>query len=467
MELYELSLTTASQLIHQGKISPVELTRACIDRIDRFNARLNCFITYTPESALEQARQVEKALQNTPRHEVPQKFPLPGIPVAVKDLFDIGGLRTTAGSIFFKDRTATQDAAVVARLRQAGAIFLGKLNLHEIALGVTNVNPHYGACHNPWDTERISGGSSGGSAAALAARFCLGALGSDTGGSIRIPASLCGVVGLKPTYGRVSVRGIIPLSWNLDHAGPLGRRVEDVARLLQVIAGYDPADPASIHMPVDDYLCNLGTGVKGLKVALANDDYWHTHTDPAVTRAVQSAAEVFRQLGAQVEEVPFPGARQAALSNGIMTTSDAAAFHRERLQNRPQDFGEDVLRRLGMGAQVTSTEYSQARRNQVVLRRLFEQFFEKYNLLLTPATPVIAPLIVGPDAVEQASLLTRFTAPFNLTGLPALSLPCGFTHASLPIGLQMITKPWNEVRLLQAAHAYEQATTWHISPPVL
>lgn len=467
MQFHELSLSDASQLVRQGALSPVELTEAYIKRIERLNPSLNCYIRYNPESALEQARQVEKILRCMHTSEMTSEMPLSGIPLAVKDLFDVGGLPTTAGSSFCKDRMATQDATTVTKLRQAGAIFLGKLNMHEIALGVTNVNPHYGACHNPWAVDHISGGSSGGSAAALAAQLCLGALGSDTGGSIRIPAALCGIVGLKPTYGRVSLKGVIPLSWNLDHAGPMGRQVRDVAIILQAIAGFDPGDPASVNRPVDQYLPQLEMGVHGWKIALASDDYWHTLTDPTITQATCQAAKVFQQLGARVEPVPFPGAQTAAQANGLITTCDAATFHRERLQNSPHGFGEDVLRRLQMGAAVTSTEYSQARRQQAVLRRIFEQFFEQYDLLLTPTTPIPAPLIVGPDAVEQARLLTRFTAPFNLTGLPAISLPCDFTKEGLPIGLQIITKPWNEARLLQAAYAYEQATAWHTHSPTL
>ncbi len=331
---------------------------------------------------------------------------------------------------------------------------------------MTNDNPHFGACRNPWDLERIPGGSSGGCAAALAARLCLGALGSDTGGSIRIPASLCGVVGLKPTRGRVSLRGVIPLSWNLDHAGPMARSARDAAILLQAIAGYDAEDPYSVNHPGEEYLMTLKKGVSGWRVALASDAFF-AEADAEVLAAVQDAASVFVQLGAHVEEVPFPGAREAAQANGLMVTSDAAAFHRERLQNRPQDFGPDVLQRLQTGAAYTSTEYILARHAQTLLRHQFERFFAEYDILLTPTTPIAAPLRAGEDAVERARQLTRFTAPFNLTGLPALSLPCGFTREGLPIGLQIVSRSWAETQVLQAAYAYEQVTGWNVRKPLL
>ena len=351
-------------------------------------------------------------------------------------------------------------------------MLLGKLNMHEIALGLTNVNPHYGACHNPWNLDRVSGGSSGGSAVALAAGLCLISMGTDTGGSIRVPAALCGVAGFKPTFGRVSCQGVIPLSWNLDHAGPMGRCVEDVARLLQVVAGFDPSDAFCVNTPVDDYLNQLKGGVKGWRVALANDEHFN-QADSSVREAVAQAARVFTQLGAHVEEASFPGANEAAQANALIVTSDAAVFHTERLQASPEDFGDDVLQRLRMGATCPAQNYILARRAQVTLRRKFEQFFEKagqptgtlYDLLLTPTTPVTAPAILRPDAVEQARQLTRFTSPFNLTGLPALSVPCGFDQDGLPIGLQIVARPWDETSILRAAYAYEQATIWHLSRP--
>ena len=459
MSLTDLSLSEASDLLARRELSPVDLTRACLERIDQIDPKLNSFITVMAEEALQRARQAEEELQ----HREPRS-PLHGIPLALKDLYQTKGIRTTAGSRVFADYIPDEDAAAVEKLYSAGAVVLGKLNMHEIALGVTNVNPHYGPCRNPWALDRITGGSSGGSAAAVAGGLCFGSLGSDTGGSIRIPASLCGLVGLKPTFGRVSLRGVIPLSWNLDHAGPMARRTRDAALLFQAIAGYDPLDPGSVDAPMEDPVASLERGVRGWRVVLAEDEFF-SRLDPEVLSAVHAAAQVFAGLGAQVSKMPFPNAYEAAKANSLMTPSDAAAFHHERLQSRPQDFGADILQRLQTGAAFTSTEYILARRTQTRLRRQFEGFFNGVDLLLTPATPVPAPLIAGPDAIEQARLLTRFTAPFNLTGLPALVLPCGFTTDGLPIGLQLVARPWAEARLLQAAYAYEQATEWHLREP--
>jgi len=475
MKLTELTLTQASDLVKQRQISPVELTQAYLARIESLEPRLNCFITLTPEIALHSAHEAESCIQKGE-----YRGALHGIPVALKDIYETKEVRTTAGSKFYADYIPESDGAVVSRIKAGGAILLGKLNMHEIALGVTNNNPHYGACHNPWNLEKVPGGSSGGSGAALAAGLCLGSLGSDTGGSIRIPASLCGVVGLKPTYGRVSLRGVIPLSWNLDHAGPLARRVRDVAILLQAIAGYDPQDPYSANIPTDDYgvgnpskanSTHLETGsfrtnLAGWRVALACDEFF-SEADHEVQSAVQAAGVVFEQLGAKVNRVEIPNGRTAAQANGRMVTSDAAAYHKERMEDHPEYFGADVLERLRQGASYSAADYSLCRRTQTLVRFQFEQFFMNYDILLTPTTPITAPPIQGPDAVEQARLLTGFTAPFNLTGLPALSLPCGFSQEGLPIGLQIISRPWGEAQIFGAAYAFEQATQWHQRVPLI
>jgi aspartyl-tRNA(Asn)/glutamyl-tRNA(Gln) amidotransferase subunit A len=465
-ELTNLTLAEAAGLMAQRQLSPVELAQAFLERIGRLDGKINSFITLMAEQALGRARQAEGELQRGETLDGKPLGRLHGIPLAVKDLFETAGVRTTAGSKFFTDYVPQTDATVVAKLYAEGAIVLGKVNLHEIALGLTTVNPHYGACHNPWALDRVPGGSSGGSAAALAARFCLGALGSDTGGSIRVPAALCGVVGLKPTHGRVSLRGAIPLSWNVDHAGPMARRVLDAALLLQVIAGYDADDPYSADVPVEDYTAQIQHGVRGWRMALAEGEYFE-RTHPQVQQAIQKAAGVFEALGAAVERVSLPGARDAALANGQMVASDAATFHKERLASAPQDFGSDVLQRLQAGAALPLSDYIQARRTQTLLKRQFTRFFEQYDVLLLPVTAVPAPPITGPDAVELARLLTRYTAPFNLTGLPALSLPCGFTAEGLPVGLQIVAGYWREAAVLRAGYAYEQATGWHLRVPEL
>ncbi len=450
MDIPHLTLTEARQALLKGDLTPQALTEACLRQIERLNPKINAFITILrPERSREAAQ---------------SKGALAGLPVAVKDLYETAGIRTTAGTKFFADYVPAEDATAVKKLKKAGAVILGKTNTHEIALGVTNVNPTFGACHNPWDLERVTGGSSGGSAASVAADMALAALGTDTGGSIRIPASLCGVVGLKPTYGRISLRGIFPLSWNLDHAGPLTQCVRDAALLLQVLAGYDDEDPASVNAPVDNYLVDIDKGIKGWKVALAVGDYIED-SDAEILEAVRAAAKVFASLGAQVQEVNVEWLREAALANSLMTPADGAAFHRERLKEHPDWFGEDVRQRLEMGAAYTSSEYALARRKQAEVRRRGEQFFHRFDLLLLPSTPIAAPLIEGNNAIEQARRLTRFTAPFNVSGLPALSMPCGFTGSGLPIGLQLVAAHWAEAKLLRAAQSYEQASEWHLRKP--
>ena len=456
MDTASLTLTQARAALAQGDFSPQSLSEACLRQIERLNPTINAFITIIrPERS-------RKAAQSTSSPK--GKGILAGLPLAVKDLYETAGIRTTVGTKFFANYVPNEDAVTVKRLKEAGAVILGKTNTHEIALGVTNVNAAFGNCHNPWDTTRITGGSSGGSAAAVASGMVLAALGTDTGGSIRIPASLCGVVGLKPTYGRISLRGIIPLSWNLDHAGPLTKSARDAALLLQVLAGYDEEDPASADVPVDDYLTDIDEGVQGWRIAMAVGDYIEA-SDPDVLAAVRAAAEVFRRLGAQVEEVELPWLRDAALANTVITQADGAAYHRERLNEHPDWFGADVRQRLETGAAYTSGEYALARRKQAEVRRRGELFFQNHDALLLPSTPISAPLIEGSDALEQARRLTRFTAPFNASGLPALSMPCGFTSSGMPIGLQIVGAHWAEAKVLRAAQAYESSehikAYWH------
>jgi aspartyl-tRNA(Asn)/glutamyl-tRNA(Gln) amidotransferase subunit A len=455
---HTLSISAALESMREQKISARELVEACSRQIDRLNTKLNAFITVLdPEEALNASLNANDGAAS---------YHLRGIPLAIKDLFDVAGIRTTIGSRFFAENIATQDAFVVEKLKQAGAVIMGKTNTHEIALGITGNNPHYGTARNPWDTTRIPGGSSSGSAIAVATSMTLGALGTDTGGSIRIPASLCGVVGLKPTFGRVSLRGVFPLSWNLDHVGPLAKSVKDVALILQIIAVYDPLDPASVKMLTGEYLGHLADSVKGRKVALGVGEFIET-SDLEVLHAVREAAKVFESLGCKVEEVDVSWLQEAALANKLMTQSDGAAVHRDRLKEHPELFGDDIRRRLEDGINTPLTDYILARRTQAEVKKKFEQFFESYDFLLTPTTPIAAPTIEGHDAVEQAGRLTRFTAPFNLAGLPALSLPCGFTNGGLPIGLQIVSRAWGDFKVLNAAHAFEGATEWHKHLPAI
>lgn len=452
MNLATLSLSSQRDLVKSGKLSAADLAEACHRQIKRLNPVLNAFITVIPPDS----------------QELPAgngNLPLLGIPLAVKDLYDTKGIRTTSGSKFFADKIPAEDAFVVQKVKKAGAQIIGKTNTHEIALGVTNNNPHFGPCRNPWDITRTPGGSSGGSAVAVASGMALAALGTDTGGSIRIPAALCGVVGLKPTYGRVSLRGILPLSWNLDHAGPITRTVEDAALMLQVMGGFDEQDPASVKTLPGDYLSHMTDGMKDRRIMLAAGDFIE-EADPEVLQAVRAAARVFEELlGASLVEVNMDFLKEAAQANAVMTQADGAAFHRERLKQHPDWFGADVRERLELGASFTSGDYSLARRTQAETRRRLENLFDEYDSLLLPATPITAPLLEGENALERARILTRYTAPFNLSGMPALTVPCGFDSQGLPIGLQIVSRAWNESGVLRAGYAYQQKTEWHHKRP--
>ncbi|MDP1713985.1 MAG: amidase [Anaerolineales bacterium] len=449
MNIESLSLT---DLVKSREVNASDLASACYRQIERLNPTLNAFITVIPQD------------EDAPLPTGTRSKPLYGIPIAVKDLYDTKGIRTTSGSKFFANNFPVKDAFVVQKIRKAGAQIVGKANTHEIALGVTNNNPHFGACRNPWDVTCTPGGSSGGSAVAVATGMALAALGTDTGGSIRIPAALCGVVGLKPTFGRVSLRGILPLSWNLDHAGPITRKVEDAALMLQVMGGYDQLDPVSVKTLPGDYSGHILGGMKERKIALAVGKYVEA-ADPEILAGVRTAALVFQEQGLSIAEVNMDFLREAALANGIMTQADGAAFHRERLQEHPDWFGADVRQRLEAGAAVTSSEYALARRTQAEFKRKCDLLFEQYDLLMLPTTPIPAPFLEGENAIERARQLTRFTAPFNLSGLPVLSLPCGFTKEGLPIGLQIASRAWNEVGVLRAGYAFQEATEWHKMKP--
>ena len=452
----------AAALLRARKTSSVELTRACIAQIERLDGELVAFISKTLDRALTEAARADGELAAGHDRGV-----LHGIPVALKDLFDVQGDVTTAGSKIFADNVAKEDSSVAARLRAAGAVFLGKTNLHEWAFGVTNQNPHFGKAKNPWDPARIPGGSSGGTAIAVATGMCFLSPGTDTGGSIRIPAALCGVAGLKPTYGRVSLRGAVPLSWSLDHAGPLARSVRDLAIGLQLLAGWDRGDPVAAQMNVENYIARLDGGVKGVRVIVPTS-YFFDDVDPQVEQAVRDAARALADLGAILVERPLPRTDELLETQRAILSVDAATFHHERLEKRADDFGADVLQRLRAGQQISGVETARARRNQVEIRHEWVEIIGligQDSLILTPTTPTAAPQREGQDAIATAARLTTFTSPFNFTGLPALSIPCGFTKDGLPIGLQLAAAPWREGLLLRAARAYEAATKWHERHP--
>ena len=452
----QLGIANVVGLIRAGQLSPVELVQSCLDRIELLNPSLNVYLTVMADEALAAAKAAEQAVTTGGA-----LGPLHGVPVALKDNCEVAGVRLTGGTPFLRDNVATADAKIVSRLRQAGAVILGKLNMHEWAIGGTTRNPHYGPCHNPWDPTRIPGGSSGGSGAAVATDMALITVGTDTGGSVRIPAALNGICGLRPTMGRISNRGVIPVSWTFDTVGPLARRAEDVAQVLQILAGYDPHDLTSLDQPVGDYLSGLNDGVKGWHIGLLGG-HFQAEPRPAVVALIKQAARVFEELGAHVEEVELVDAEGTIERASEMLLADAAAFHQARLAERADGFGSDVRTRLQIGAQVGGSQYAFARQEQRRWQRQLKQTFERYDLLLAPTCGIPAPLIEESEGVQTTRLLTRFTYPFSLAQVPVLSVPCGFTEDSLPVGMQLIAPAWSEAAILRAAQAYQQITNWHL-----
>jgi aspartyl-tRNA(Asn)/glutamyl-tRNA(Gln) amidotransferase subunit A len=450
-----MTISELSQQIRRREVSPVEVTRECLRRAEELNPRLNAFITVMAESALQEARTAEE--------EISQKKwrgPLHGIPVALKDLIDTAGVRTTSASALHKDRVPTEDAEVVRKLREAGAVIIGKNNLHEFAYGGSSLVSYFGDVHNPWDVKRIAGGSSGGSAAAVPARTTCAAIGTDTAGSIREPAALCGCVGIKPTYGRVSSRGVTPLSTSLDHVGPLASCVKDAAIVLQAIAGYDPGDTASVEVPVTDYVSVLKEGAKGLRVGVPRA-YFFDDVDPEVASAMEHALAGITALGAHIKEV-----RLEVTTDRTLQAAETYAYHAEDVAKHPELYQAETLRRIRTGEKITAAEYMRKRRELEVARRDIRDVFGGVDLLVTPTTPLPAPAIAelraNAEALRPAEVkLLRNTRPFNVWGLPAISVPCGFTQGGLPIGLQIAGPHWREDLVLRLGYAYEQATAWH------
>jgi len=457
----KLTLADASQLVRSKKISPVELMRACLSRVERLNPKLNAFITVTADSALAQAREAEADIQRGR-----WKGPLHGIPIAIKDLLDTAGVRTTAASALFKDRVPTEDAEVVRRLKAAGTVLLGKLNLHEFAYGGSSVISYFGAVPNPWNANYSAGGSSSGSAVAVAAELCYGAIGSDTGGSIRQPAAFCGIVGLKPTYGRVSTRGVIPLAWSFDHLGPMTRTVRDAALMLQAIAGYDPEDTASADLAAADYLGTIASSTKSLRLGIPRTHFYEG-LHPDVHAAIEAALLVLGKLTSSqraieglVSSDPYP----------TVLAAEAYAYHYEYASKTPELYHAETLKRIRGGAEISSTAYVQNRRQLAQMRRSVMKIFDSVDLLVTPTAPVppftISELLADLETLRPKEVVTlRNTRPFNVLGLPTISVPCGFTQSGLPIGMQITGPPGGEATVLRLAYAYERETIWHARRP--
>ncbi len=441
-----LSLADAAELVKERAVSPVELTQACLHRIEQLNPDLNAFITVTAQQALDQAQHAEKEIRDGR-----WRGPLHGIPLALKDNIDTADIPTTAGSKVYADRVPAQDAAVVAKLKQAGAVLLGKLNMHEFAYGTTSVISYYGAVRNPWHLDRISGGSSGGSAAAVAAGLCYGALGTDTGGSVRLPAACCGIVGMKPSYGLVSLRGIVPLAWSFDHVGPLCRTAGDAALMLAAIAGYDPLDPASVNTVIPAYPTVPAPPPCQARVGLLRD----FAGSEALARIVAEAGEVLAAQGASVQEVQLPELPAAARS---VMAAEVYAFHAAILERAGNSYDPRTRERILSGAQMSTAEYINARRDLDIARRRVHSVFEQVDILLAPTIPGAAPPITASQA--PVSLATTYTFPFNALGLPAISVPCGVTQDGLPLGLQIVGPYLGDATVLAMALHYERAAEW-------
>ena len=462
-QLHYLSIRQAGELIQRGELSPVELTRACLDRIQATDDRLHSFILLLADEALAQARTAEAEVLRGA-----YKGPMHGIPFALKDLYDTAGVRTTAGSQVDIDRVPGEDATTTARLKEAGGILLGKLAMHEFALGGPDWTTPFEPARNPWNLDHITGGSSSGSGSSVASGQCLGALGSCTGGSIRGPASLCGIVGLKATYGRVSRFGVVTLSWSQDHAGPMTRTVEDTAFMLQAIAGHDPRDPTSSRAPVPDYSRSLREDIRGVKIGLPR--HYFFDDDPSVSREVvakvEQAVAVLEELGAHVEEVTLPSLDYVRAANSVIMVSEAFAYHEPNLKTRPQDFGQIVRGRFRIGGLMSASDYLQAQRVRTWARRDFAEVMKTVDYLVTPTMTQPAPAFEGYDPISTTRGKS-FTAPFNVTGLPAISVPCGFSESGLPIGMQIAGKPFDEPGVIQAAYTYQQYAGWHEVKPTI
>jgi len=434
-DITSLHLNEAGALVKQKKISPVEITQACLHRIEALNPQLNAFITVTAESALAEARRGESEVQ---RGE--WRGPLHGIPIALKDLFDTVGVRTTAGSALFKDRVPNDDAEVVRRLKAAGAVLVGKTNMHEFAYGGSSVVTYFGAVYNPWKPDHIAGGSSGGSAAAVAAELCYGALGSDTGGSIRQPSGYCSIVGLKPSYGLLSNRGVIPLSWSLDHVGPMTRTVADTALVLQAIAGYDPDETASVQMDVPDYSAALLTRPSTLRIGVARD-FFFAGLDPDIETALSEALTVLEKLTGGLRDVAISASTQERLRTAVRA-AEAYAYHAEFVAKSPGLYQPETLARIRTGVDITTSAYIQARRELDQIRRTSGQVFQTVDAIVTPTTLVPPPTIAEfntdvSTSIEKQTRTLHNTSPFDVYGWPTISIPCGFTGSGLPIGLQI------------------------------
>jgi aspartyl-tRNA(Asn)/glutamyl-tRNA(Gln) amidotransferase subunit A len=451
-----MDIVQASRLIRSGDLSPTDTVRSYLEQIEKINPRLNAYITVMKELALERAEFLEAELANGK-----WRGPLHGMPIALKDNIDTVGVRTTAASAVYQDRVPDEDAEVVRRLEGAGAIILGKLNMHEFAYGASSAISYFGPVRNPWDPDRIPGGSSGGSGAAVAARMCVAALGTDTGGSIRTPAAHCGIVGLKPTYGLTSIRGIIPLGVSQDHVGPMCRTVADAALMLQAMVGYDPRDVASIKADNEDYSSALRRPTSALRIGIPRTMFYE-NVDAQILDAVERAITLLSKLTGSTKNVDLPPIPETGT-----TFVEAFEYHENLIEEKREMYGSLTLERILRGADVSATDFVAARHQLTLARKGIARVFDEVDLLVTPTVPHLPIRIEDALKSPPARDLIRNNFPFNIYGIPAISIPCGFSRDGLPIGLQICGRALGEVDVLALAHAYEQRTDWHERIPSL
>ena len=463
------SMGELARLVATKAVSPVEVVQAHLDRIGALDGTIKSYITVMGDSARAAARAAEARVNA--RETL---GPLHGVPIGLKDLYCTKGVKTTGGSRILGNWMPTEDATVVTRLAAAGGIMLGKLNMHEFAYGPEGLNAHYGTPWNPWDrtTHRICGGSSSGSGAAVAAGLCPGALGSDTGGSIRIPSSLCGLTGLKPTYGRVSRAGALPLAWSLDHVGPMCRSAADCALMLGAMAGYDPRDPSTSVLPVPDYAAALTGQVTGLRIGLLGRFFLESAGAPQ-RQATEQAVKTLEGLGASVREITLEQMKHAAAASAAVISAESYAYHEPWLRTRAAEYGPDVRERLLVGAFVSGSEYLKGQRVRRLIRDEVDRVLGDLDVLIAPTLPIAA-VPVGAREVDidgkpqpVRPSLVRYTRPFNVSGHPVASVPCGFTVDGLPIGMQVIGRTFDEATVLRLADAYQRVTDWHTRRPPL
>lgn len=457
--LCDLSVYELSEKVKSRSLSPIEIVEAFLARIEMLNGKYLGFLTVVSEMAIEEARQAGEEIA-AGRY----LGPLHGIPFGAKDIIDTAGILTTNGSSFHRDNVPVEDAEVITRLKRAGAILIGKTHTHEFAAASTTINPHWGTSRNPWNTERIVGGSSGGSAAAVSAGMIPAALGTDTGGSVRTPAAFCGIAGLKPTHGRVSIRGICPNVLSLDHCGPMTRTARDAAMFLNVMAGFDPLDSKTRDVSVPDYTEGIDKGVAGSRIFLCQDFYSHSEVDLEIEEAFIRAADVFRDLGAKVEEVSFPNADRFGELFPKIAGPEFAEFHRPFYRQNPDGYGEDVRERYEWSAEIPLDDYVRAMRERILLRREVTAFLEEADAMIMPSVPCAAPPIetlmaeINGRSVPFNNLHRPFLSSHNITGCPSLVVPMGLNKIGLPLSLNIVTAPWREATALKCAHSYESAT---------